>query len=262
MYREALQRFRESLARLARRAAVAVRIIPPVRLTVVGARGGTVIASSEGRTVRVRYPERVTMVLPRGAMVYVRAEPDPRYRLVALRIDGEEINRSEHAFRIMHDTTVTAVFEPRYWRVQVMWQLIVPERYRRRRSPRVSAEARIYVYTVAEDEREAEQALREDGRDADDLFEELRDPATCAPPGSALVSFDAAEERRRAFIDRIPADGIEVAEVDADEVEELDAIFAYAATYRRNRLWHSYKWRRDPDRHLWILIERDGRRVE
>ena len=259
MYREALQRFRESIARLARRAAVAVRIIPPVRLTLIGAEGGTVTAMSEGRTWSVRYPERITVVLPRGVMVFVRADPDPRHRFVALRIDGEEVNRSEYVFRIMHDTTVTAIFEPKYWRVQVMWQLVVPERVRRRRTPRVAAEARIYTYTIAEDEREAEQALREGRRDADDLFEELRDPAYCRPPDSAFVSFDVAEERRRAFIDRIPADGIEVVEVDADEVEELDVIFAYAATYRRNRLWHSYKWRRDPDEHVWVLIERDGR---
>ena len=259
MYREALQRFRESIARLARRAAVAVRIIPPVRLTIIGARGGTITASSEGRTISVRHPERVTMVLPRGVTVYVRADPDPRHRFVALRIDGEEINRSEHIFRIVEDTVVTAIFEPKYWRVQVMWQLIVPERYRSRDSPRVSAEARIYVYTVAEDEREAEQALREDRRDADDLFEELRDPACCRPPDSALTSFDVAEERRRAFIDRIPAYGMEVVEVDADEVEEPDAIFAYAAIYRRNRLRHSYKWRRDSEEHEWVLIERDGR---
>ena len=262
MHREALRRYREALARLARRAAAAVRIIPPVRLTVVGARGGTVIASSEGRTISVRHPERAAMVLPRGVVVYVRAEPDRRFRFVALAVDGEEIGRSEYVFRIMHDTTVTAIFEPKYWRVQVMWQLAVPERIRRRRTPRVAAEARIYTYTIAEDEREAEQALREDGRDADDLFEELRDPACCVPPGSALVSFDLAEERRRAFIDRVPADGIEVAEVDADEVEELDVIFAYAAIYRRNMLWHSYKWRRDRERHLWVLIERDGRPVE
>ena len=262
MHREALRRFSESLARLARRVAVALRVIPPARLTVIGARGGTIIASSEGRVIRVRHPDRATMVLPRGAMVFIRAEPDRRHRFVALIIDGEEINRSEYAFRITRDTAVTAVFEPRYWRVMVMWELAVPERVRRRRTPRVAAEARIYTYTIAEDEREAEQALREDGRDADDLFEELQDPASCLPPGSALVSFELAEERRRAYVDRIPADGVEVAEVDADEVEELDAIFAYAAIYRRRAVWHSYKWRRDRERHLWVLIERDGRRIE
>ena len=261
MFREALRRYREAFARLARRAAVAVRVIPPVRLTVIGATGGTIIASSEGRTLSVRYPDRATVILPRGAMVYVRAEPDRRHRFVALVVNGEELNRSEYVFRIMEDTTVTAIFEPRYWRVQVMWQLIVPERYRRRETPRVAAEARIYVYTVAEDEREAEQALREGRRDADDLFEELRDPACCRPPDSALVSFGVAEERGRAFLDRLPAYGVEVAEVDADEVEELDTIFAYAAIYRRDRVWHSYKWRRDREEHEWVLIERDGRRV-
>jgi len=262
VYREALRRFSESLARLARRVAVALRVIPPVRLTVIGARGGTIIAPSEGRVIRVRHPDRVTMVLPRGAMVFIRAEPDRRHRFVALIIDGEEINRSEYAFRITRDTTVTAVFEPRYWRVMVMWELVIPERIRRRRTPRVAAEARVYTYTIAEDEREAERALREDDRDADDLFEELQEPERCLPPGSALTSFEAALERGRGRVDRIPADGVEVAEVDADEVEEVDAIFAYAAVYRRNRLWHSYKWRRDRDRHLWVLIERDGRRIE
>jgi len=257
-----LERVREEIQRAARRLAVAVRIIPPVRLTVIGAEGGTIIVEAEGRIIRVRHPERVTIILPRGARVRVRAEPDPRRRLVAIRIDGAEVPEPEHAFNIMRDTVVTAIFEYRYWRVMVMWELVVPEQYRRRRSPRVAAEARIYTYTVAADEREAEAALTEAGRDADDLFQELRDPASCQPPGSALTSFDVAEEQRRARVDRVPSYGVEVAEVDPDEVEEPDTIFAYAAIYRRATLWHSYKWRRDRERHMWVLIQRDGRGVE
>ena len=255
MYRQRLETLRETVQRLARRLAVAVRVIPPVRLTIIGAIGGTITVTAEGRTLSVRHPERITITLPRGASVHVRAAPDQRYRFVALRIDNVEITEPEHEFIIMSDTTVTAVFEHRFWRVMVMWELVVPEQHRRKRSPRVAAEARIYTYTVAASEEEAERALE----DADELFQELRDPATCDPPDSALTSFEAAEEARHAYVDRIPSYGVEVSEVDADEVEELDTIFAYAAIYRRAALWHSYKWRRDGERRVWRLIERDGR---
>lgn len=257
MYRQRLETLRETIQRLIRRAAVAVRVIPPVRLTVIGAEGGTITVSSEGRTLNVRHPERITITLPRGASVHVSARADPRYRFVALRIDNVEITEPEHVFNIMSDTTVTAVFEHRFWRVMVMWELVVPEQYRRKRSPRVAAEARIYTYTVAASEDEAEKALG----DADELFQELRDPATCDPPESALTTFDAAEEERHATIERSPSYGVEVSEVDADEVEELDTILAYAAIYRKAALWHSYKWRRDEEKRVWRLIERDGRPV-
>jgi hypothetical protein len=255
MYRQRLETLRETIQRLARRLAVAVRVIPPARLTVIGAAGGTITVTAEGRTLSVRHPERVTITLPRGASVHVRAAPDPRYRLVALRIDNVEITEPEHEFIIISDTTVTAVFEHRFWRVMVMWELVVPEQHRGRRSPRVAAEARIYTYTIAASEDEAERALE----DADELFQELRDPAACDPPDSALTSFEAAEESRHAYVDRVPSYGVEVSEVDADEVEELDTILAYAAIYRRAALWHSYKWRRDEERRVWRLIERDGR---
>ena len=255
MYRQRLETLRETIQRLARRLAVAVRVIPPARLTVIGAVGGTITVTAEGRTLSVRHPERVTITLPRGASVHVRAAPDPRYRFVALRIDNVEITEPEHEFIIMSDTTVTAIFEHRFWRVMVMWELVVPEQHRGRRSPRVAAEARIYTYTIAASEEEAERALE----DADELFQELRDPATCDPPDSALTSFEAAEESRHAYVDRMPSYGVEVSEVDADEVEELDTILAYAAIYRRAALWHSYKWRRDEERRVWRLIERDGR---
>jgi hypothetical protein len=255
MYRQRLETLRETIQRLARRLAVAVRVIPPARLTVIGATGGTITVTAEGRTLSVRHPERITITLPRGASVHVSARADPRYRFVALRIDSVEITEPEHEFIIMSDTTVTAVFEHRFWRVMVMWELVVPEQHRRKRSPRIAAEARIYTYTIAASEDEAERALE----DADELFQELRDPATCDPPDSALTSFEAAEESRHAYVDRIPSYGVEVSEVDADEVEELDTILAYAAIYRRTTLWHSYKWRRDEVRRVWRLIERDGR---
>jgi hypothetical protein len=257
MYRQRLETLRETIQRLIRRAAVAVRVIPPVRLTIIGAESGTITVSSEGRTLNVRHPERITIILPRGASVHVSARADPRYRFVALRIDNVEITEPEHVFNIMSDTTVTAVFEHRFWRVMVMWELVVPEQYRGKRSPRVAAEARIYTYTIAASEEEAERALE----DADELFQELRDPATCDPPESALTTFDVAEEARHAYIDRTPSYGVEVSEVDADEVEELDTILAYAAIYRKAALWHSYKWRRDEEKRVWRLIERDGRPV-
>jgi len=257
MYRQRLEAIRETIQRLARRLAEAVRIIPPVRLTVIGAVGGTITVTADGRMLSVRHPERITVTLPRGARVHVRAAPDPRYRLVALRIDNVEITEPEHEFIIMSDTTVTAIFEHRFWRVMVMWELVVPEQYRSNRSPRVAAEARIYTYTIAASEEEAERALE----DADELFDELRDPASCIPPDSALTSFEAAEESRHAYVDRIPSYGVEVSEVDADEVEELDTILAYAAIYRMMTVWHTYKWRRDERRNAWELIERDGRPV-
>ena len=246
-------RWRESLRRLARRAALAVRLIPPARLTIIGARGGTVIASALGREWRVRYPDRITVTLPRGELVHAAAVPDPRFRLVALILNGEERPVRELVFRLLTDSELTAAFEPRWWRAQVFWQLHVEERRRSHRSPRVSSELRIYTYTVAENAREAEEALG----DVDRLFAELQDPDHCEPPGSAIYSFEPAVESGHAWLDRQPPEGIEVAEVDADEVEEPDRIFAYMAAYRRNRVWHSYKWRRERDK--WVLVERDGR---
>jgi hypothetical protein len=108
MYRQRLETLRETIQRLARRLAVAVRVIPPARLTVIGATGGTITVTAEGRTLSVRHPERITITLPRGASVHVSARADPRYRFVALRIDSVEITEPEHEFIIMSDTTVTA----------------------------------------------------------------------------------------------------------------------------------------------------------
>lgn len=257
MFREPLQRYRESLEAITRRVAAALRIIPRHRLTLIGAAGGVITANIAGAIISVRRGEERTVLVPRGTPVAVEAAPERRWRFVSLIINGEEVGERIYAFRIMADTTVTARFAPRFWRVQALWELVVPERFARRRTPRVAAEARIYTYVMADNADEAEEALE----NIDELFEALQDPATCIPPDSAVHSFALAEETMRGFIDRTPPYGVEVAEVDPDEVEEPDTIFAYMATYRGGRIRHSYKWRWDDARRAWMLIERDGRPI-
>jgi len=229
----------ELFRRLGRRVAVALRIVPPVRLRVVGARGGLIHVRTEVARFTVAEREERTVVLPRGSRVDVVAEPLRRYRLVAIVVDSVQIPESTYSFNIMSDTTVTALFTERCWRVQVVWQIV--SRQPREKSPRVSAELRIYMYTVAADEKEAEEAIG----DVEQLYEDLQNPEKVEPPENAVTSFSEASVYGRAWIERDPPYGVEVVEVDCDEVEELDTIFAYMATYRHGRIRTSYKWRRE-----------------
>ena len=140
---------------------------------------------------------------------------------------------------------VERTYRRRFYRVQQIWELwslyVGEPLY-------CASEIRIYIYTVASNDDEAERRYAHEfpaKRIA------LEDPAQCDAP---IYSWSYAESMNRA---REEPYGIEVEEVDPDEVEDLDVFFAYVAFYRRRAgrltIHKSYKCRWEANR--WRLIE-------
>jgi len=140
---------------------------------------------------------------------------------------------------------VERTYRRRFYRVQQIWELwslyageaLYP-----------ASETRIYIYTVATSDAEAE---RKYAGEFPAKRIALEDPAQCDAP---IYSWSYAESMNKA---REEPYGIEVEEVDPDEVEDLDVFFAYVAFYRRRAdritIHKSYKFRWEANR--WRLIE-------